>query len=104
MQVMVLRQDIEVAKAYLNFVLERYNRGITNEFDVTLARRELAQLQSQVAPLNAQVDAARYVIAVLIGEFPENLGAELKKPAMLPALPRRIRPGVPIELLRRRPD
>jgi NodT family efflux transporter outer membrane factor (OMF) lipoprotein len=104
MQLMVLRKDIEVAKKYVDFVHERYNRGITNELDVTLARRELAQLQSQVAPLTAQIEAARYVIAVMIGEFPENLGSELKKPAMLPALPLRIRAGLPIELLRRRPD
>ena len=101
---MVLRKDIEVARKYVDFVQERYNRGITNELDVTLAQRQLAQLQSQTAPLMAQIDAARYVIAVLIGEFPENLGTELKKPAMLPTLPLRIRAGLPIELLRRRPD
>ena len=104
MQLMVLHKDIEVAKKYVNFVQETFNRGITNELDVTLAQRELAQLQAQVAPLIAQINAARYVIALLIGEFPENLGNELKKPAMLPALPGRIRPGLPIDLLRRRPD
>jgi NodT family efflux transporter outer membrane factor (OMF) lipoprotein len=71
---------------------------------VTLARRELAQLQAQVAPLVARIDAARYVIAVLIGEFPENLGNELKRAGMLPVLPVRIRAGLPIDLLRRRPD
>jgi NodT family efflux transporter outer membrane factor (OMF) lipoprotein len=104
MQLAVLRKAIEVAQKYLDFVQERYNRGITNELDVTLAQRELAQLQAQVAPLIAQINAARYVIAVLIGEFPENLGKELTKPGMLPALPARIRTGLPIDLLRRRPD
>jgi NodT family efflux transporter outer membrane factor (OMF) lipoprotein len=69
-----------------------------------LAQRELAQLQAQVAPLIARIEAARYVIAVLIGVFPENLGNELKKPGMLPALPGRIRAGLPIDLLRQRPD
>ena len=57
-----------------------------------------------MAPLTAQIDAARYVIAVLIGEFPENLGSELKKPGMLPTLPGRIHAGLPIGLLQRRPD
>ncbi len=104
MRLAVLRQSIQVAQHYLDFVQERFNRGITNELDVTLAQRELAQLQSQVAPLIAQVDAARYVIAVLIGEFPENLGKELTKPGVLPAMPARIRAGLPIDLLRRRPD
>jgi NodT family efflux transporter outer membrane factor (OMF) lipoprotein len=104
MQLAVLRKAIDVAQKYLDFVQERFNRGITNELDVTLAQRELAQLQAQIAPLVAQIKAARYVIAVLIGEFPENLGKELTKPGMLPALPARIRTGLPIELLRRRPD
>jgi NodT family efflux transporter outer membrane factor (OMF) lipoprotein len=104
MQLAVLRKNIEVARKYVDFVQERFNRGITNELDVTLAQRELAQLQAQVAPLIAQINAARYVIALLIGEFPENLSKELTKPGMLPALPSRIRTGLPIDLLRRRPD
>ncbi len=104
MQLAVLRKNIEVAQKYVDFVQERFTRGITNELDVTLAQRELAQLQSQVAPLIAQIDAARYVIAVLIGEFPENLGKELAKPGTLPTFPGHIHPGLPIDLLLRRPD
>jgi len=104
MELAVLRKNIEVARKYVDFVQERFSRGITNELDVTLAQRELALLQAQVAPLVARIDAARYVIAVLIGEFPENLGNELKRPGMLPVLPVRIRAGLPIDLLRRRPD
>ncbi len=104
MQLVVLRKNIEVAQQYVDFVQERFSRGITNELDVTLAKRELARLQAQVAPLSAEIDAARYVIATLIGEFPENLGTELAKPRTLPALPGRIQPGLPIGLLLRRPD
>jgi NodT family efflux transporter outer membrane factor (OMF) lipoprotein len=104
MQLAVLRKNIEVAQKYLDFVQERFSRGITNELDVTLAQRELGRFQAQLAPLTAQIDAARYVVAILIGEFPENLGSELKKPGMLPVLPNRVRAGLPIDLLRRRPD
>ena len=103
MRLAVLRKQIEVVQKYLNFVQERFSRGITNELDVTLAQRQLAQLQSEVDPLIAQINAARYVIAVLIGEFPESLGQELKRPGTIPALPGRIRSGLPIDLLRRRP-
>ncbi len=104
MRLAVLRKQIGVVQKYLNFVQERFSRGITNELDVTLAQRQLAQLQSEVDPLIAQINAARYVIAVLIGEFPESLGQELKRPGTIPALPGRIRSGLPIDLLRRRPD
>ena len=104
MELAVLRKNIEVARKYVDFVKERYDRGITNELDETLARRELEQRLAEVAPLTARIDAARYVIAVLIGAFPEQIGNELKRPGMLPVLPARIRAGLPIDLLRRRPD
>jgi NodT family efflux transporter outer membrane factor (OMF) lipoprotein len=104
MRLAVLRKQIEVVQKYADFVQERFSRGITNELDVTLAQRQLAELQSEIEPLLAEINAARYVIAVLIGEFPESLGQELKRPGMLPALPGRIHSGLPIDLLRRRPD
>jgi NodT family efflux transporter outer membrane factor (OMF) lipoprotein len=104
MQQTVLNKSIEVARKYVDLVKERFDRGITNELDVTLARREQAQLEAQVAPLAAQIEAARYVIAALIGEFPESLGRELKAARILPVLPIRIRAGLPIYLLRQRAD
>jgi NodT family efflux transporter outer membrane factor (OMF) lipoprotein len=103
-QLVVLRKNIGVAQQYLDLVKERFDRGITNELDVTLAQRELEQLKSQLMPLDAQIDAARYVIAVLLGEFPESMAKELARPGTLPSLPSRIQPGLPLDLLRRRPD
>src|SRR5262249_11969036 len=55
-------------------------------------------------PLNAQVAAAQYTIAVLLGEFPENLVQELSKPELIPQIPDKIDAGLPLDLLRRRPD
>lgn len=92
------------ARKYVEFVQERFGRGITNELDVALAQREQAQLEAQVAPLTAEIEAARYTIAIFIGEFPENLREELKTPGTLPTLPIRIRTGLPVDFLRRRPD
>ena len=59
---------------------------------------------SENDPLVSKSLAPHYVIAVLIGEFPERLGKEPARPGALPALPGRIQPGLPIDLLRRRPD
>ena len=100
----VLRENISVAKGSLDFEKSRFQRGITNELDVALAERHLATLQAGVAPLEAQVAASQHVIAVLLGQFPEDLAKELASPGKLPALPAQIPPGLPIELLRRRPD
>ena len=103
-QLAVLRKNVDVAKASFDFQKSRFQQGIANELDLVLAERYLATLRSSIAPLEAQIAASQHVIAVLLGQYPEDLAKELAKPGKLPALPAQIPPGLPIDLLRRRPD
>src|SRR5580698_6306560 len=121
------RREIEAARAYidmrglqtrssilhnadktlqesLRIVRIRYERGITNELDLTLATRELGVLEAQIAPVDAQVSAAQYTIATLLGLYPEDLIKELTPAAMIPSVPAVVQSGLPLDLLRRRPD
>ncbi len=100
----ILRQASDVLRESLRIVNIRYERGITNELDVALATRELATLEGQIAPVEAEVKAAQYALAVLVGEYPENMVAELSKPDLIPTMPVAAAPGVPLDLLKRRPD
>jgi NodT family efflux transporter outer membrane factor (OMF) lipoprotein len=101
----VLAGAIDALRESLRIVTIRYQRGITNELDVTLATRELATLEAQAAPLAAQVQAGEYTIAILLGVYPEDLVRELTPKAMVPAVPAAVTTtGLPVELLRRRPD
>jgi NodT family efflux transporter outer membrane factor (OMF) lipoprotein len=100
----VLDSAIATLRESLRIVSIRYERGITNELDVTLATRELATLEAQAAPINAEVRAAEYTIATLLGLYPEDLVKELSAAGLVPAVPAAVDPGVPPELLRRRPD
>lgn len=100
----VLNSAIAVLRESLRIVSIRYERGITNELDVTLATRELGTLEAQAAPINAQVEAAEYTIATLLGLYPEDLVKELDTAGMVPAVPAAVDTGLPPDLLRRRPD
>ena len=100
----VLAAAIDVLRESLRIVNIRYERGITNELDVTLATRELATLEAQAAPLAAQVQAAEYTIATLLGVYPEDIVKELAPKAMVPGVPGMVATGLPVDLLRRRPD
>jgi NodT family efflux transporter outer membrane factor (OMF) lipoprotein len=71
---------------------------------VALATRELATLEAQIAPVEAEASAAQYTLAVLVGEYPENMIQELSKPDLIPSMPPPAAPGTPLELLKRRPD
>jgi NodT family efflux transporter outer membrane factor (OMF) lipoprotein len=103
-QLAVQLQGLRAAQDLLNVVQARFDRGIINELDVTLARRQLATLQSQIAPLQAQISAAQQAIAVLLGMFPEDLASELTPPGLIPQMPDGIATGIPLDLIRRRPD
>lgn len=104
MRLAVTQRSVATARQTLEYVQARYDRGLTNELDVNLARRQLTTLEAAVAPLHAEIDAAQYGIAVLIGQYPGALGGELAPAAMIPALPGTIDAGLPLDLLRRRPD
>ena len=104
MRLAALQRGVATAQQTLDYVQKRYDRGLTNELDVTLAQREVSTLEAQLAPLEAQISAARYTIAILIGQYPEAVDQELAKPAMIPALPASVEAGVPVDLLKRRPD
>ena len=100
----ILHNAQKTLQESLRIVRIRYERGITNELDVTLAARELGVLEAQIAPVDAQVNAAQYTIATLLGLYPEDLIQELSAPAMIPSVPAVVQSGLPLDLLRRRPD
>jgi NodT family efflux transporter outer membrane factor (OMF) lipoprotein len=104
MRLAITRQDIGSAQQFRDLVQTRYDRGLTNELDVSLANRELASLRSELAPLTAQMNAVQYNIAVLLGQYPEELRTELAEPGLIPDLPEQVEAGLPLELLKRRPD
>ncbi len=103
-QVGILRQAADVLRESLRIVNIRYERGITNELDVALAMRELDTLEAQIAPAEAQVSAAQYALAVLLGEYPQSIVQELGTPDLIPSMPGPAAPGIPLDLLKRRPD
>ncbi len=100
----ILHQAQDVLGESLRIVKIRYQRGITNELDVALATREFDTLAAQAKPLEAQVSAAQYVLAALLGVYPEKIVAELAAPDLIPSMPGPAGPGVPLDLLKRRPD
>ena len=100
----ILNRDIEAARKVLDLAQTRLDRGLTNELDVMLAKRQVATLEADVEPLKALIASNSYAIAVLVGEYPEALARDLRRPGAVPRLPARAPVGLPVDLLRRRPD
>jgi len=103
-QLDIANDEIRTSQRTFDLVQARFNRGFTNELDPQLAKRELDSVEAEVAPLRAQMQQDERRIAVLLGQFPSVLPAETNGSASLPQIPGRIAPGIPVDLLRRRPD
>ncbi len=100
----ITRDNIATAAQSRDLEQERFDRGLTNELDLQLATRELATLRAELPVLRSDISSIQYNIAVLLGQYPEELATELAQPADLPGVPASVETGLPLELLRRRPD
>ena len=72
--------------------------------DVTQAKAQLETTRASIPTLRAEIQRHMNRLAVLVGEAPGALHAELHSAADLPALPERVHIGDAGALLRRRPD
>jgi NodT family efflux transporter outer membrane factor (OMF) lipoprotein len=93
-----IQQDaVEVAEAKARLV-----GG--SELDVARAQAQVASTRSQIPTLEAQRDQAAHRLAVLVGRPPRALLAEFEAVRPIAKGPPEVPPGLPSELLRRRPD
>lgn len=102
----IARAELAREQATLRILSARAQAGLGPEVDVDRQRAQIAAAQSLLDPFiaNARVDA--HAIAVLIGATPEALVRQLAAPppaAVATPLPE-VPPGLPSDLLRRRPD
>ncbi|HUS36948.1 MAG TPA: efflux transporter outer membrane subunit [Verrucomicrobiae bacterium] len=90
----------------VKLVRSRFEGGIGNELDVARAETELAATESELAAVLRRRSELENGLAVLLGEFPSNFKLPpLPNPsagwkAIAPEVP----PGLPSDLLERRPD
>jgi NodT family efflux transporter outer membrane factor (OMF) lipoprotein len=100
----IITDNVKAATQSRDLQQAQFDRGITNELDLQLANRELATLRAELPQLRSELSSRQYNLAVLLGRYPEDLTSELQEPGDLPAVPQQVEAGLPLDLLRRRPD
>jgi NodT family efflux transporter outer membrane factor (OMF) lipoprotein len=100
----IARNDIATAQRTVDLLVTRFDRGLSNELDLTLARSQLAVQQARLPELTAAISAAESQLALLLGTYAADIDREVTPPGKFPTLPMRLATGVPVDLLRRRPD
>lgn len=102
---------IDIAKRNLKGQQETYEltqqlaqAGTSNQLDVSRALAQLEATRATIPQLQAQLEALKNSLSVLVGEVPGGLDADIIAPQPLPSLPTTVSLGKIEELLRRRPD
>ena len=82
----------------------RFQAGIIDELAVQQSLYNLERTRSQIPVIQTRLEAAKNRLAVLLGQTPGAVHAELAARKPIPAPPVQLAIGVPAETLRRRPD
>ncbi|MBD0687734.1 multidrug transporter [Pseudomonas sp. PSB18] len=103
-QLDIARQNLSVAERTLGLAESRERNGVATHFETATARAQLATIKALLPELGQRRNAQMNALALLLGEQPRRLDAQLGPAMPLPTLPSRIPVGVSSELARRRPD
>ena len=102
-RIQITLQSLQNYRESVGFVERRYNRGLTSILDLRQARRTLNQAKGNLPQLRQELGASQQALAVLMGEYPKT-----RKPYPQPEdyykKLKPVPPGLPSELLLRRPD
>jgi len=96
--------NIEIQRQTLQLTQSRYAAQIISELDVRQAETNLAATEAQIPLLRIAENDAFNRLAVLVGEMPGALQEEFSSFEQLPILQNDLVIGLPVDLLRRRPD
>jgi multidrug efflux system outer membrane protein len=94
---------IESFRRSLNLVESRYRRGLSSVLDVRQARRLLAGAEATLPSLRQDLGTTQQALSVLLGRYPETRPPRLQPEDYYRRLAP-VPPGLPSELLLRRPD
>lgn len=101
-RVAIAQSNIDAAKRILSITQAKVTNGVSSRLDLAQQQAQVAGQEAQIPPLQEAEREARYALAILLGKLPEGFGVKAQNldNIVAPA----VRPGLPSELLRRRPD
>jgi outer membrane protein, multidrug efflux system len=103
-QIEIAARNVKIQQDAADVAQSKARLAGGSELDVARAQAQVATTSSQIPALETQRDQAAHRLAVLVGREPRALIAELGPAHPIPQGPPEVPPGLPSDLLRRRPD
>jgi outer membrane protein, multidrug efflux system len=103
-QMQIATDNLHSQEETLDLTRSRQKAGFATDLDVARQSAQVAATASTIPAYDAMVRSSIHQIGILLGEDPDQLLDELSAASAIPPTPPTIPVGVPVELLRRRPD
>jgi outer membrane protein, multidrug efflux system len=103
-QLDLAESNLQSQQETLNLTRSKAEGGLIPYLNVAQQEAQVATTGSTIPTLQAQIRTNIHALGVLLGQGPGSLSAELSGEAPIPVGPSAIPPGLPSDLLRRRPD
>ena len=100
----ITQENLKAQQDFLGLTKIRFDAGLASDLDVAQAEGQAQTTAAQIPALESAAATVVYRLDTLLGGQPGLLWTELAQPALIPALPPQAQVGLPVELLRRRPD
>ena len=101
-QLQLLNEQIRISETFLELVELRFGQGLSTAVDVFQQREQLASLRTQVPLVESSIEVLTHQLAILLGQPPlTEVGGNTDRLPPLSPLPE---VGIPMQLLRQRPD
>jgi multidrug efflux system outer membrane protein len=98
----IAQKTYESRKTYLAIITARFEKGIVPEIDVNQAQIQEAQAEAAIYLYERLIKKTEYILRILIGENPGEIVTVTKLSEQI--VPPEIPPGLPSQLIERRPD
>ncbi|WP_428410437.1 efflux transporter outer membrane subunit [Hyphococcus sp.] len=98
----VAQSNLEISERIFNIVKVRYDAGDVSRFDLSSQEASLANARARLPQIEQQLVSLETALSVLLGRTPQGYTAP--EGDILALTPPAINPGMPSELLLRRPD
>jgi NodT family efflux transporter outer membrane factor (OMF) lipoprotein len=100
----IAKRNLRLSEENVQLVNTRFGNGVATTLDIAQARAQQATIAATLPPLRVREAELINAIGLLLGDAPRALEAELRRPQIVPRVPRRVPVGLPGTLVRRRPD
>lgn len=103
-RIQFVERNIELQRQSLQITEDRLAAGTISQLDVEQAKSNLYTTEATLPVLHQELELAYHRLSILMGEPPSDLATEITPEQRFPILPRDISIGLPIDLIRQRPD